>query len=140
MSNFNIKERQVGEVMVLDLDGDMRTGESGVIFQRTIRRLLEEGQRKVLLNLAGVEYIDSSGLGELIASYTNLEKKDGEIKLLHLSRRVRELMVITKLLTVFDVHENESEALCSFKSTNIILEELSHPLLKGAAPVNELTP
>jgi anti-sigma B factor antagonist len=140
MSTFNIKERQVGEVMVLDLDGDMRIGESGVIFQRTIRRLLEEGQRRILLNLARVEYIDSSGLGELIASYTTLGKKDGEIKLLHLSRRVRELMTITKLLTVFDVHENESEALDSFKSPNIILEELSPLLLKEAAPVNSLTP
>jgi anti-sigma B factor antagonist len=123
MGNFNIKERQDGEVTVLDLDGDMRIGESLVMFQRIIRRLLEEGQRKILLNLAGVEYIDSSGLGELIAGYTSLDKKDGEIKLLHLSRRVRELMVITKLLTVFDVHENESEALDSFKSPNIILEE-----------------
>jgi anti-sigma B factor antagonist len=140
MSNFNIKERQVGEVMVLDLDGDMKIGESGSMFQRTIRRLLEEGQRKILLNLAGVEYIDSSGLGELIAGYTSLDKKDGEIKLLHLSRRVRELMVITKLLTVFDVHENESEALDSFNSSNIILGELSPPSLKGAAPTKELTP
>src|SRR5687767_5148651 len=115
MSDFNIKERQVGEVMVLDLDGEMKIGESGVLFQHTIRRLLEDGQRKILLNLAGVEYIDSSGLGKIIASYTTLNKKDGEIKLLHLSRRVRELMVITKLLTVFDVQENESEALDSFK-------------------------
>lgn len=140
MGNFNFKERQDGEVTVLDLDGDMRIGESLVMFQLTIRRLLEEGRRKILLNLAGVEYIDSSGLGELIASYTNLDKKGGEIKLLHLSRRVRELMVITKLLTVFDVHENESEALDSFKSPNVILEELSPPILKGAGLVNELIP
>ena len=140
MSNFNIKERQDGEVTVLDLDGDMRIGESLVMFQRTIRRLLEEGQRKILLNLAGVEYIDSSGLGELIAGYTTLDKMDGKIKLLHLSRRVRELMVITKLLTMFDVHENESEALDSFNSSNIIMEELSPSSLKGAAPFNELTP
>lgn len=140
MSNFNIKERRVGDVMVIDLDGEMKIGESGVMFQHTFRRLLEEGRRKILLNLAGVEYIDSSGLGELIASYTNLDKKGGEIKLLHLPRRVRELMVVTKLLTVFDVHENESEALDSFKSSNIIMEELSPPSLKGAAPINELTP
>jgi anti-sigma B factor antagonist len=136
MSNFNIKERQVGEVTVLDLDGDMRIGESGIMFQRTIRRLLEEGRRKILLNLAGVEYIDSSGLGELIAGYTSLDKKGGEIKLLHLSRRVRELLEITKLLTVFDVHENESEALDSFKSPNVILKELSPSILKGAASVS----
>lgn len=92
------------------------------------------------MNLAGVEYIDSSGLGELIASHTSLDKKDGEIKLLHLSRRVRELRVITKLLTIFDVHETESEALGSFNSSNVIPKELSPPALKGAAPIYELTP
>ncbi|HEX8141092.1 MAG TPA: STAS domain-containing protein [Pyrinomonadaceae bacterium] len=122
MNNLHIKERRVANVVVLDMDGSMRIGESGVVFQSTIRRLLEEGQRQILLNLAGIANIDSSGLGELIASHNVLRKNDGQVKLLHLTKRVRELMVITKLLTVFDVYENEAEALDSFR----------HPALKPA--------
>lgn len=132
MTDFKIKERQVGNVMVLDLIGKMRIGESGDVFCRTIRRLLEDDQRKILLNLAGVAYIDSSGLGELIASRNTLHKNDGQVKLLHLTERVRELMVITKLLTVFDVYENESEALDSFKTPALKLEESLPALIKEA--------
>jgi anti-sigma B factor antagonist len=132
MNNLHIKERRVDDVVVLDMDGNMRIGESGVVFHTTIRRLLEEGQRKILLNLAGISYIDSSGLGELIASHNVLKKNDGQVKLLHLTKRVRELMVITKLLTVFDVYESEAEALDSFKSPASKLEELE-PALSGDA-------
>jgi anti-sigma B factor antagonist len=114
MANFKIEKRQVGEITILDMDGKMRIGESGVAFCDTIHGLVEEGRRKILLNLKGVTHIDSTGLGELIASYNTLEKKGGRVKLLHLSKRIRELMILTKLLTVFDVYESESDALNSF--------------------------
>jgi len=92
----------------------MRIGESGAVFCKTISRLLEEGRRNILLNLKGVTHIDSTGLGELIASFNALKKRGGRVKLLHLTQRVLELLTITKLLTVFDVYENESEALNGF--------------------------
>ena len=117
MTNFKIKERKVTNVTVLDLSGKMRMGESGDLFCSTIHRLLEEGEREILLNLGDVTDIDSSGLGELIASSNTLRKSGGKVKLLHLTKRVRELMVISKLLTVFDVYDSETEALDSFKSS-----------------------
>ncbi|MGA9993968.1 MAG: STAS domain-containing protein [Pyrinomonadaceae bacterium] len=115
MNNLKLNERQVGKVTILDVDGNLRLGEGSAAIQKVIRRLSEEGQKQILLNLAHVAYIDSSGLGELIAGHVALSKSGGQIKLLHLTQRVRELMTITKLLTVFDVYENESEALASFK-------------------------
>jgi anti-sigma B factor antagonist len=132
MTNFNIKERQVGDVTVLDMVGKMQIGESGILFCKTIRRLLEEGRRHILLNLKGVTHIDSSGLGELIASFNTLNKKDGQVKLLHLTKRIRELMTLTKLLTVFEVYENESEALNSFQTLTLDHENHSPTLLKEA--------
>jgi len=90
---------------------------------KAIRCLVGEGKTKILLNLAAVTHIDSSGLGELISSHITLKDKGGEIKLVHLTERLRELMVITKLLTVFDVYDDESEALAAFASTT--------PALKG---------
>jgi anti-sigma B factor antagonist len=122
MTNFKINERQVTNVTVLDLSGKMRMDESGDLFCSTIHRLLEEGKREILLNLAGVTDIDSSGLGELIASYNTLTKIGGQVKLLHLTKRVRELMVISKLLTVFDVYDSETEALDSFKGSTAKLK------------------
>lgn len=115
MANFKISKRQVGDVTVLDMSGKMRIGESGTVFCNTIRGLVEEDRRKILLNLRGISHIDSTGLGELIASYNTLDKKGGRVKLLHLTQRVRELMVLTKLLTVFDIYDSESEALDSFQ-------------------------
>ena len=116
MTDFSIEERQVGDTTILEMGGKMRMGESCTAFCKTIGRLLEEGRRNILLNLKGVTHIDSTGLGELIASFNALKKKDGQVKLLHLTQIVRELMTITKLLTVFDVYEDESEALSSFQS------------------------
>src|SRR3954447_6214032 len=103
MATFKINKRQIGDVTVLDMGGKMRIGESGAVFCNAIHGLVEEGQRKILLNLQGVTHIDSTGLGELIASYNTLDKKGGRVKLLHLTQRVRELMTLTKLLTVFDI-------------------------------------
>ena len=114
MAELNMKERQAGDVTVLDMDGKITIGEGSVALRSAIRRLLEEGKKKVLLNLAGVSYIDSSGIGELVSSYTAINKDGGQLKLLNLTQKTLELLTITKLLTVFDVYENESEAMNGF--------------------------
>jgi anti-sigma B factor antagonist len=133
VNNLNINDRQVGDVTILDIDGNLRIGEGSAVLHKAIRRLLEEGQNRILLNLAHVTYIDSSGLGELVAAHVATSKSGGEIKLLHLTRRVRELMTITKLLTVFDAYENESAALNSFKAPDLELEESVPVLAQGVA-------
>ena len=115
MAELNIRERQAGDVTILDMDGRITIGEGSVALRSGVRRLLEEGKKKVLLNLAGVSYIDSSGIGELVSSYTTINKEGGQLKLLSLTQKLRDLLTITKLLTVFDVYDNESEALSSFK-------------------------
>ena len=114
MAELNIEERQAGDVTVLDMSGKITIGEGSVSLRTAVRRLLEEGKKRILLNLAGVSYIDSSGIGELIANYTTVSKDDGQMKLLSLTEKVRDLLVITKLLTVFDSYESEAEALSSF--------------------------
>src|SRR5438874_1415000 len=115
MAELNIRERQAGDITVLDMDGRITIGEGSVALRSAVRRLLEEGKKNILLNLAGVEYIDSSGIGEFIANYTTVGRGGGQLKLLNLTDKVQDLLVITKLLTVFDVYENEAEALSSFK-------------------------
>mgnify|MGYP003577739223 FL=1 len=114
MVNLYIHERREGDVAVLDLKGRIRISGGTLALHRSIRCLVEEGKTKILLNLEGVSHIDSSGLGELISSYITLSNKGGEIKLVHLTDRLRDIMIITKLLTVFDVYENEPDALASF--------------------------
>ena len=114
MVNLSISERRVGNVTILDLKGQVRMGGGAVELHKAIGCLLDEGKTQILLNLSEVTHIDSSGLGELVASHISVGKKGGEIKLSHLTERLRELMTITKLLTVFDVHDNESEAVASF--------------------------
>ena len=118
MNNLTITERRNGSVTVLDLSGNIRLGEGNIELHNILRFLVEKGERRVLLNLAEVIYIDSSGLGELVAGYTTLQKNGGELKLLHLTDRVNELMVITKLLTVFDVFDSEQEAINSFSTSS----------------------
>jgi anti-sigma B factor antagonist len=115
MAELNISERQVGDVTILDMRGKITIGEGSVALRTAIRRLLEEGKKKILLNLAEVGYIDSSGIGELVSSYTAINKEGGGLKLLKLTQKLRDLLTITKLLTVFDVYESEEEALVSFK-------------------------
>jgi anti-sigma B factor antagonist len=116
MNNLNITERRSGSVTVLDLQGNIRLGEGNIELHNILRFLVEKGERRILLNLANVTYIDSSGLGELVAGFTTLQKNGGELKILRLTERVRELMVITKLLTVFDVFDDEQEAVGSFRA------------------------
>ena len=115
MAGLNIKQRQAGDVVILDLDGEVRIGDSATALRSAIRDLVAGGSKKILLNLGGVKYIDSSGIGELIANYTTVGRAAGQLKLLNLTDKVQDLLVITKLLTVFDVYESESEALSSFK-------------------------
>lgn len=115
MSELNMNERQSGDVTVLDMAGKITIGEGSVALRSAIRRLLEEGKKKVLLNLAGVGYIDSSGIGELVSSYTAINKEGGELKLLNLTQKLQDLLTITKLLTVFDVYDSEADALNNYK-------------------------
>ncbi len=114
MAELNITERQAGDVTILDLDGKVTIGEGSVALRTTIRRLLGEGKGKILLNLAGVGYVDSSGIGEFVSSFTSVKKEGGVLKLLNLTQKIQDLLAITKLLTVFDVFENEGEALASY--------------------------
>ena len=115
MAELDIKERQAGDVTVLDMDGKVTIGEGSVALRTAIRRLLEEGKKKILLNLAGVGYIDSSGIGELVSSFTAINKEGGQLKLLKLTQKLQDLLAITKLLTVFDVYDSEADALNSYK-------------------------
>ena len=115
MAELNINERQAGDVTVLDMSGKITIGEGSVALRTAIRRLLEEGKKRILLNLAGVSYIDSSGIGELVSSYTATNKENGQLKLLNLTQKIRDLLTITKLLTVFDTYDSEADALNSFK-------------------------
>src|SRR5215212_5732632 len=114
MADINISERQAGDVTILDLDGKVTIGEGSVALRSAIRRLLGDGKNKILMNLGGVGYIDSSGIGELVSSFTAVNKEGGTLKLLNLTQKIQDLLAITKLLTVFDVYENEDEALSSF--------------------------
>ena len=115
MAELDLKERQAGDVTILDLSGEVRIGDSSVALRNSVRNLADQGKTKLLLNLAGVKYIDSSGIGELIANYTTVSRQGGQLKLLNLTDRIQSLLVITKLLTVFDSYDNEAEALKSFE-------------------------
>jgi len=115
MAELDLKERQAGDVTILDLSGEVRIGDSSVALRNSVRGLADQGKKKLLLNLGGVKYIDSSGIGELIASYATVGRQGGQLKLLNLTERVQNLLVITKLLTVFDSYDNEAEALKSFE-------------------------
>jgi len=114
MSDINISERQAGDVTILDLAGKVTIGEGSVALRNAIRRLLGEGKNKILLNLGGVGYIDSSGIGELVSSFTAVNKEGGTLKLLNLTQKIQDLLAITKLLTVFDVYDAEGDALSSY--------------------------
>lgn len=115
MAQLDIKQRQAGDVTILDLEGEVRIGDSSTALRSAIRNLVAGGNSKILLNLRSVRYVDSSGIGELIANYTTVGRAGGQLKLLNLTDKVQDLLVITKLLTVFDVYDNEADALSSFK-------------------------
>jgi len=107
--------REVSDVAVVDFSGKITLGEGSSVLRNTIRDLLDRGHRKILLNLADVDYIDSSGIGELVSAYTAVRNASGEMKLLQLTRRVHDILQITRLFTVFDVQSDEDSALRSFR-------------------------
>jgi len=110
-----LNARRLDDVVILDLSGRITMGEGTLIVRERIKKLLDAGDRKFLLNLSDVDYIDSSGLGELVTSFTTVRNQGGQLKLLNLTRRVQDLLQITKLLTVFEVFDSESEAIKSLK-------------------------
>jgi anti-sigma B factor antagonist len=114
---MTIGERPVGAVMVLDLQGTLVTGDGAGLLKDKVRSAVFQGHKHLLLNLAGVSYMDSSGLGELIAAYTTVTRQGGAIKIANLTRRVSDLLAIAKVLTVFDVYESEADALKSFPAS-----------------------
>ncbi|MDQ1524249.1 MAG: anti-sigma factor antagonist [Pyrinomonadaceae bacterium] len=115
MAELSINERQAGDVTVLDMSGKITIGEGSVALRGAIRKLIEEGKKKILLNLSQVSYVDSSGIGEFVASFTAIGREGGQLKLLNLTQKIQDLLAITKLLTVFDTYDDESSALNSFK-------------------------
>jgi len=106
--------RQVDGVTVVDLSGRITLGEGSTILRDTVRELLGRGQKKILVNLGDVNYIDSSGIGELVSGYTTVTNQGGQLKLLNLTKKVRDLLQITKLITVFDIFDEETAAVRSF--------------------------
>lgn len=106
--------RQVDGVTILDLSGRITLGEGSVQLRDAVRDLLNKGSKHILLNLADVNYIDSSGIGELVSAYTTARNQGGELKLLNLTKKVHDLLQITKLYTVFDVKDDEASAIASY--------------------------
>ena len=106
--------RQIDGITIVDLSGRITLGEGSVVLRDTIKDLLGKGQKKILLNLGDVSYIDSSGIGELVSAFTSVRNQCGELKLLHLTKKVHDLLQITKLYTVFDVKDDEAGAIAAF--------------------------
>jgi anti-sigma B factor antagonist len=106
--------REAGGATVIDISGRITLGEGSAMLREMLRDLLNKGRKNIVLNLADVNYIDSSGIGELVSGFTTVKSQGGELKLLHLTKKVHDLLQITKLYTVFDVHSDEQTALRSF--------------------------
>ena len=111
---MQIEERQVGDVMILELNGRLTIGEGDELLRDKINSMLQQGHRKLLLNLGDVPYVDSAGLGQMVSTLSTVKRQGGSLKLLHLTKRIQDLLSITKLLTVFDAFDSEQEALDSF--------------------------
>lgn len=112
--SVNLSTRQVGDITVIDASGRITLGEGSSSLREAIKELLDQGKSKLLLNLEKVSYVDSSGIGELVSGYTTVAGKGGELKLLNLTKRIEDLLQITKLYTVFAVYDDETEAIRSF--------------------------
>jgi anti-sigma B factor antagonist len=111
---MKIDERSVGDVKVLDIAGQIKFTQGDEMLKDKIHSVVHQGNKIVLVNLAGVDYVDSAGLGELVGAYTTVTRAGGQMKLLNLTKKMRDLLSITKLLTVFDTFDNEQEAVKSF--------------------------
>ena len=114
--SLKLSTREVKDIIIIDLSGRLTMGEPCAAIRDEIRDEIGQGNRKVVFNLADVSYIDSAGLGELTAAYTSVKNRDGQLKLLNLTKRVHDLMQITKLYTVFDVYDDEKKVIASFGS------------------------
>jgi anti-sigma B factor antagonist len=117
---MNISERAIGDVVVVDVSGKVTLGDGGdTILKDKLRSLVQQGKRKLLLNLADVAYVDSAGLGAIVQSYTTVTNQGGALKLVNMTKRIHDLLAITKLLTVFDTFDNEAEAVTSFSAAQV---------------------
>ena len=113
--SMKVSTRQVDGVTIVDCSGRITLGEGSVVLRDAVKDLLSKGQKKIVLNLADVNYIDSSGIGELVSAYTTVKNQGGELKLLNLTKKVHDLLQITKLYTVFDVKDDEASAVKAFR-------------------------
>jgi len=113
---MQIEERAVGDVVVLDLKGRITLGDGDQLLKDKVNSLVNQGNKRIVLNLGGVPYIDSAGLGEIVGSYTTVSRQAGSLKLLNLTKKITDLLAITKLLTVFETFDSEDEALRSYKN------------------------
>lgn len=111
---MHIHERAVGDVTIIDVNGRMTLGEGQELLRDKVNSLIQQGQKKLVLNLAEVPYIDSAGLGEIVRTYTTVSHQGGALKLLNLTKRIQDLLAITKLLTVFETFDAEADAVGSF--------------------------
>ena len=114
---MQISERAVGDVVILDVKGRITLGDGDEVLKDKVNAVVGKGQKKILLNLADVPYVDSAGLGEIVRTYTTVSRQGGSLKLLNLTKRISDLLAITKLLTVFETHDNEADAIRSFQSS-----------------------
>ena len=114
-----IEERSTGDVTILDLKGRMTMGEGDELLKDKINSLILQGRKKLVLNLGGVPYVDSAGLGEIVRTYTTVSRQGGSLKLVNLTKRITDLLSITKLLTIFDTFDSEADAVRSFTSANV---------------------
>ena len=116
---MQIEQRVVGDVVVLDLKGKITLGEGDELLKDKVNSLVNQGHRKIVLNLADVPYIDSAGLGEVVRTYTTVSRQGGSLKLLNLTKRITDLLSITKLLTVFETFDSENDAVRSFSAAKV---------------------
>jgi len=114
---MQIEERNIGDVVVLDLKGKITLGQGDELLKDKVNSLVNQGHRKIVLNLADVPYVDSAGLGEIVRTYTTVSRQGGSMKLLNLTKRITDLLAITKLLTVFETFDIESDAVRSFSAS-----------------------
>lgn len=121
---MKMNERQIGDVTILDMSGRLVLGEETALLRNTIRDLISRGKKNILLNLGEVPFIDSSGIGELVSAFLAARREGGEVKLLHLTKKVHHVLQIVKLLTIFDVFEDEAAALQAFAKQEKQAQEL----------------
>lgn len=114
---MQIDERTIGDVVVLDINGRITLGEGDELLKDKVNSLLNQDKKKIVLNLSEVPYVDSAGLGEIVRTYTTVSRQGGNLKLLNLTKRITDLLAITKLLTVFETYESEADAVQSFSAS-----------------------